>query len=102
MRPVDGFTRDADRPSTARPPAPLGLTVGALSGQSRPMDVRELEAAGLYDPKSPTAPERLELLEWLASRGTTIDQMARAARAGALHALAGDLVLRPGRRYTIA
>jgi len=66
------------------------------------MDVRELEAAGLYDPKSPTAPERLELLEWLASRGTTIDQMARAARAGALHALAGDLVLRPGRRYTIA
>ena len=66
------------------------------------MDVAELEAAGLYDPRSPTAAERLELLEWLGSRGTTIEQMARAARAGTLHALAGDLVLRPGSRYTRA
>jgi adenylate cyclase len=66
------------------------------------MNVAELEAAGLYDPKSPNAAERLELLEWLLSRGTTIDQMVRAARADRLHALAGDLVLRPGPRYALA
>jgi adenylate cyclase len=78
------------------------LTLGTPSAQSLVMDVAELEAAGLYDPKSPNAAERLELLKWLVSRGTTIEQMKRAANAGLLQSLAGDLVLRPGSRYTRA
>jgi adenylate cyclase len=90
-----------DRRRRGRQP-PLGLTLGTPSAQSLVMDVAELEAAGLYDPKSPNAAERLELLEWLVSRGTTIEQMKRAANAGLLHSLAGDLVLRPGSRYTRA
>jgi class 3 adenylate cyclase len=66
------------------------------------MDSAELEAAGLYDPKAPNAAERLELLEWLAARGATVARMVQAAREGSLTGLAGDLVLRPGGRYTLA
>ena len=67
------------------------------------MTAAEFEAAGLYDPKAPDAPGRLELLEWLAARGVTVEQMARAVRRHSpLSGLAGDLVLRPGERYTLA
>jgi len=59
------------------------------------MNASELEAAGLYDPRSPKAAERLELLEWLASRGVTIEQMVYALREASLLGLAGDLALRP-------
>jgi adenylate cyclase len=67
-----------------------------------PMTASEFEAAGLYDPKAPNAADRLELLEWLAARGVTVEQMARAARVASLGGLAGDLALRPGERYTPA
>ncbi len=54
------------------------------------MDAGAFEEAGLYDPAAPGAAERLELLEYLASRGATIEQMVEAADA--LPALAGRLV----------
>jgi adenylate cyclase len=66
------------------------------------MGAADFEAAGLYDPKAPEAAERLELLEWLAGRGATLEEMVRAAREGSLTALAGDLVLERGPRYTLA
>jgi adenylate cyclase len=66
------------------------------------MDAAEFEAAGLYDPKAPDAAERLELLEWLASQGATIEQMVYAAREGSLVGLAGDLALRPVPTLTLA
>jgi adenylate cyclase len=62
------------------------------------MTEAELEAAGLYDPSSATADQRLALLRWLDERGVTLEQMV-AAR-GSLSGLAGDLALRPGRRIT--
>ena len=68
------------------------------------MDVSELEAAGLYDPRSPGAADRLALLQWLAARGVTLEQMVRAARERyqTLTGLAGDLALRPGLTLTLA
>src|SRR5262245_35629145 len=66
------------------------------------MTAADFEAAGLYDPKAENAAERLELLEFLAARGVTLEQMAEAARAGLLTAVAGDLVLRRGQRYGLA
>jgi len=62
----------------------------------------EFQAAGLYDPAAPDAQARLALLEWLASHGATVPQMVEANRKGRLGPLAGDLVLRPGPRYTVA
>lgn len=64
------------------------------------MDVAPYEAAGLYDPKAANASERQELLEWLAARGITIEQMVHAQRETSLTGLAADLALRPGRRFT--
>jgi len=60
------------------------------------MGAAEFEIAGLYDPAAPNAAERLELLEWLAARGVSIERMVQAVRGRAsLSGLAGDLVLRP-------
>lgn len=66
------------------------------------MDAAQFQAAGLYDPAAPRAAERLELLEWLAGRGVTLAQMVRAARETSLSGVAGDLVLRPPPRLTLA
>ena len=57
--------------------------------------------AGLYDPSSPSASERVELLTWLASLGTSMEQMVTAEAAGQLGSLAGDLALRPGPRKSL-
>jgi adenylate cyclase len=65
------------------------------------MDAADYHAAGLYDPAAPKAAERLELLEWLASRGVTLEMMVERERSGYLSALAGDLVLKRGPRYSI-
>src|SRR6266511_2925131 len=65
------------------------------------MDTAEYEARGLYDPKAPNAADRLALLDWLADRGLGVAQMAEAAAAGRLTAIAGDLALRPGPRLTM-
>ncbi len=66
------------------------------------MDAAEYEAQGLYDPKAPNAADRLELLEWLAAQGATIEQMVDAKKNDHLTGLAGDLALRPGRRMTVS
>src|SRR5262245_36052073 len=65
------------------------------------MTADDFEAAGLYDPRAPDAAERLELLEWLAERGATLEQMRQAERERGLTGLAGDLVLQQGHRYTL-
>jgi adenylate cyclase len=49
-------------------------------------------AAGLYDPVSPGAADRLALLEYLTERGATIEQMVAAHRMGTLPGVASDLV----------
>ncbi len=66
------------------------------------MDAGAFQAAGLYDPSAPNAADRLALLEWLAARGITIEQMVRAHRETSLTGLAGDLALNPGRRLDAA
>jgi len=65
------------------------------------VDAAEYEARGLYDPAAPNAVDRLALLEWLADRGISVEQIVDAAAAGRLTAIAGDLVLRPGDRLTM-
>ena len=64
------------------------------------MDPAQFAAAGLYDPAAPNAPARLALLEWLATRGVTIEQMVHAERQSSLTTLASDLSLRAGPRLT--
>ena len=64
-------------------------------------DAAEYEARELYDPAAPNAADRLALLEWLADRGISVEQIADAAAAGRLTAIAGDLALRPGDRLTM-
>src|SRR5690242_11956683 len=68
------------------------------------MNTAELEAAGLWDPRAANAADRLALLEWLAARGVTLEQMVAAARERlrTLTGLAGDLALRPGVSLTLA
>jgi len=61
----------------------------------------EYEAAGLYDPHAPNAPDRLALLEWLSARGARLDQMVRAHREGWLEGLGADLALHPAQELTL-
>ena len=61
------------------------------------MDLAEYEAAGLYDPASPEAQARGELLEYLVEIGCTLEEMVAANERGRLFALAGDRVIIPGR-----
>jgi adenylate cyclase len=55
------------------------------------VDVAAYQAAGLYDPSSPTGADRLALLEFLDQRGATIEQMVEADADGVLYALSADL-----------
>ena len=57
------------------------------------MDTDEWERAGLYQPDSPKADERLALLEYLTDRGATVEAMVEAHRLGSLPGLAGDLIV---------
>jgi adenylate cyclase len=66
------------------------------------MDAAEYEARGLYDPSAPGADDRLALLNWLVEQGISIDQIVDAHERDHLTGLAGDLALRPGRRFTLA
>jgi class 3 adenylate cyclase len=59
------------------------------------VDLQALRAAGLYEPTSPAASERLELLEFLTEEGCTIEEMQVAHSRGRLFALAGDKRIRP-------
>ncbi|HEY5250600.1 MAG TPA: hypothetical protein VIJ09_03015 [Acidimicrobiales bacterium] len=55
------------------------------------MDVATFEAAGLYDPRAPTAADRLAVLRFLVERGATLEQMVEADSDGRLPALSADL-----------
>ena len=58
--------------------------------------------AGLYDPAAVGAGERLELLNFLAGQGCSLEEMVAADGKGRLFALAGDRVIRPDRdRYDL-
>jgi class 3 adenylate cyclase len=61
------------------------------------VDLGEYEAAGLYDPASPQAGSRAELIEYLVELGCTLEEMSAANDRGRLFALAGDRVIIPGR-----
>ncbi len=63
--------------------------------------IDQFVAAGLYDPHTPQAPVRLELLRWLEAKGFSLEQMADALGADALGSMAGDRRLVPGRRMTL-
>ena len=58
------------------------------------MDTAAWQQAGLYDPDAAGAEERRALLEYLESRGATLDQLIEAHRLGRLPSVAGDLALR--------
>ncbi|HEX3337325.1 MAG TPA: adenylate/guanylate cyclase domain-containing protein [Jatrophihabitans sp.] len=57
------------------------------------IDLDALEAAGVRD-----APGRRPLIEYLVSLGFTADDMVEAEKHGRLFALAGDAIVRSGRR----
>jgi class 3 adenylate cyclase len=59
------------------------------------VDSRDWEQAGLYEPGAPNAAERKALLEYLADRGATLQQMEDSHLADSLPALAGELALGP-------
>jgi len=61
------------------------------------IDLEAMAELGLYDPDDPGAADRRNLLEWLVSQGTTLDEMLQAQQRGRLFALGGDRILRPGR-----
>jgi adenylate cyclase len=57
----------------------------------------DFEEAGIYDPADPGSADRLELLEYLETRGVALEAMVEADRSGGLVALASELPLRaPG------
>lgn len=60
------------------------------------MDTTQFEAAGLYDPESPTAADRLALLQRLANDGFTIDEMVVAERENRLVALPVERLMSHG------
>lgn len=60
------------------------------------MTAADYEAAGLYNPSSPRAAERLELLEWLSGQGVSLDHMRAAAASGRLPFAASSVAMRPG------
>ena len=66
------------------------------SYRAEPVTRADFQKAGLYDPASPRAAERLEILEWLVARGISVDQMQQADSRGQLPFVASFGVLRPG------
>ena len=62
----------------------------------------EWERAGLYDPASPDAAERLELLRYLSEVGVTTEEMVAAQAVGELVSSGGDKRLRLPRTLTRA
>ncbi len=59
-------------------------------------------AAGLYDSEAQADTGRLELLQWLDSKGFSIDEMVDGLAGGSLGAMAGDRRLVPGDRRSRA
>lgn len=50
----------------------------------------EFEAAGLYDPRSEAAEDRLQLLDWLVELGFSLDDMVAAEATDTLPGMASD------------
>jgi len=67
------------------------------SGYRALVDLATFEAHGLYDPDAPDASERRVLLEHLAARGATIEEMVAADAEGRLPFVLGDRLISPGR-----
>lgn len=66
------------------------------------MNVSDYIEAGLYDPNDSAADTRLQLLEFLASEGCTLQEMVEAEAEGRLFGLVGDKeLLDGGLRYTL-
>lgn len=65
------------------------------------MDAADYERAGLYDPSGEDAAERLELLEYLAEQGVTLEQMMEADAVRALATAAADYLTRPSEPITL-
>jgi class 3 adenylate cyclase len=61
------------------------------------VDLADYEAAGIYDPDSPDAEARVELIRYLEGVGATLEEMVAANDSGRLFALAGDRLIIPGR-----
>jgi adenylate cyclase len=64
------------------------------------LSVEEFIAAGIYDPETQVTSGRLELLQWLDSKGFTIAEMVQGAADGSLRSMLGDRRLVPGDRLT--
>jgi class 3 adenylate cyclase len=89
-----------------RRPSVLEESVGTLVRRGAPYclimpSTEEYIAAGLYDPDSDGEIGRLDLLDWLAAKGFTIDDMVEALNAGGLNALATDWRTLPGELLTL-
>jgi class 3 adenylate cyclase len=61
------------------------------------VDLGEYERAGLYNPVSPEADQRVELLAHLEEQGCSLAEMVAANARGRLFALSGDRIINPGR-----
>jgi adenylate cyclase len=73
-----------------------GLDPRARGAYRHVMTPAEYEAAGLYDPSHPKAAERLELLEWCAAQGYSLQDMQFAKSRGLLLFIASVAVGRIG------
>jgi len=62
---------------------------------------RQLEAAGLYAPDAPDAPERLELVAMALQHGATYDEIRTGIEEHRLHAVAAERVIVAGPRITL-
>lgn len=64
--------------------------------------IDELRRAGLYEPDTDGAAERLALLRFSMAQGVTVDELVEADRLGRLAYVAGDPHIRPaGERVTL-
>jgi class 3 adenylate cyclase len=64
------------------------------------LSVEEFIAAGIYDPETQASSGRLELLQWLDTKGFTIAEMMQGVEDLSLGAMVGDRTLVPGVRLT--
>jgi class 3 adenylate cyclase len=64
------------------------------------LSVEEFIAVGLYDPDTQARTGRFELLQWLDTKGFTIEEMVAGEADGTLGSMVGDRTLVPGARLT--
>jgi adenylate cyclase len=64
------------------------------------LSIEEFIAAGIYDPETQATSGRLELLQWLDTKGFSIAEMVQGVADGSLRSMLGDRRLVPGDRLT--